>query len=33
VVKCAVIFDQEVGIESHNDWLARWPLKRADADA
>jgi hypothetical protein len=33
VAKCAVIFDQEVGIESPHDWLARWPLKRADADA
>ena len=33
VAKCAVIFDQEVGIESSDDWLARWPLKRTGGDA
>ena len=33
VAKCAAIFDKEVGIESPQDWLARWPLKRPDAKA
>jgi hypothetical protein len=28
VAKCALIFDAEVGVESPQDWLARWPLKR-----
>ena len=28
VAKCARIFDEEVGIDSHQDWLARWPLKQ-----
>lgn len=26
--KCAEIFDQEVGVDDPQDWLARWPLKR-----
>ena len=28
VAKCAQIFDEEVGVEQRQDWLARWPLKR-----
>jgi ATP-dependent protease Clp ATPase subunit len=28
VAKCAQIFDEEVGVESRQDWLARWPLKQ-----
>jgi ATP-dependent protease Clp ATPase subunit len=28
VAKCAQIFDEEVGVEPRQDWLARWPLKR-----
>jgi ATP-dependent protease Clp ATPase subunit len=28
VAKCAQIFDEEVGVESRQDWLTRWPLKR-----
>jgi hypothetical protein len=28
VAKCALIFDEEVGIEPRQDWLARWPPKR-----
>jgi ATP-dependent protease Clp ATPase subunit len=28
VAKCAVNFDEEVAVESHQEWLARWPLKQ-----
>jgi len=27
VAKCAMIFDEEVGVDAPVDWSGRWPLK------